>query len=196
MSFNILVTLTPESSIDVDDFEIYTNDSINPIETGITRNELSTGKTINVPDDTTYIRVKSNSLYCQNEIEIDVMYAPTPTPTPSPTLNPTPTPTPTIPLIEGDGNCYLLEIESEFLTNEGEDLYITYRTVGGTYISSPHTIFSDMGGFSEGKQFTVCSTVEPTFKYGDLEGDHFEPYGDWVSINCTECCNEHTDCIN
>ena len=103
MSFTVNITLTSAGSL-TGPFDIYGNtDLITPIVNNVDKYSLLLGYMVTVPDNTTYVRVQSNSIDCSNYIDIEIINIPSPTPTPTVSPSPTPTtpeasytPTPTI----------------------------------------------------------------------------------------------------
>lgn len=86
----MVITLTT-AGLDTGPFDLYSDIDgfTTAIQTGVNKSNLISGYSINVPNGTTIVRVKSNS-YCTNYIDIPF---PTATPTPTPTNTQTPTPT-------------------------------------------------------------------------------------------------------
>lgn len=69
----------------------------NILASGVTRAQLLSGYTVNIPDGATLVIVQSTGV-CNNSASVPVSpIDPTPTPVPSPTPNPTPVPTSTPP---------------------------------------------------------------------------------------------------
>ena len=112
MALTVTVRLTSAGS-DTGPFDIYGDTDLStPVATNVPKLDLIAGYNITVPDDTTYVRVQSQSIICFNYKDFNVANLPTPTPTttptqtpnstmtgatqtPTPTTTPTPEPTPT-----------------------------------------------------------------------------------------------------
>jgi hypothetical protein len=80
------------------------------------------------------------------------------------------------------GTCYTITLPQSALTYNGEDLYITYTKTDASYVS--YTYYSFPTDFSANNDYIthICSTSQPTFKYGQFGSEILDP-GIGITIN-------------
>ena len=145
----------------------------------------------------TNIVAKMIEVICSSTTTVEPTTTAEPTTTVEPTtLEPTTTttiePTTTEPPIYL-ANCYTLDIPYDDLEDEAfDELYITYYLVGGGSNSLSWVEFEDDGGYVDGIRIKICSTIEPSYKYGTSGFEFFDV--EWIDDICTTCCNDIIDC--